>query len=69
MSPLYVQLATVLLEKKVHAGENDQIVYLMYQIFGYRMWPCQGSFFLNLEDVCNLSIGAMWNFDTGTGLL
>jgi len=26
MSPLYVQSATVLLKKKLHAGENDQII-------------------------------------------
>jgi hypothetical protein len=28
-----------------------------------------GSFFLDLEDVMNLSMGAIWNYGKGTGLL
>jgi hypothetical protein len=28
-----------------------------------------GSFFLDPEDIMNLSIGDIWNFGTGTGLL
>jgi hypothetical protein len=36
---------------------------------GFFLSAYLGSFFLDPEDVANLSIGAIWNFGKGTGLL
>jgi hypothetical protein len=50
-------------------GGNIEWGSLTRDFEGFFLHVYLGSFFLNPEDVVNISMGAIWNFDKGTGLL